>query len=209
MLVRKKKKHTKLKVVFVVIIISVLAVTFLLDRIVDRKIKSIAQVECESYAEKVINDAAFLCMDQFSDESFINKSYNSDRISEISVSAERVNEFKSLMAETVSNKLTEQSSQEFKISLSTVLGSNLFAEIGPKIEMSFQKEGSVNIAVKSEFSESGVNQTLHRLYVNVSVTLLSVTPAGNFKFPYETDFLLSETVIVGETPSVYAGLSKT
>lgn len=209
MLVRKKKKLGKLKALLLLTVLTAIIAAFLFDRIVDTKIKSIAEVECESYAERVINDAALFCIDEFSDVSFINKSYNSERVSEIAVNTDNVNEFKSMMAKAVNDKLSKENSQEFKISLSTVLGSNLFTEIAPEIEMSFQKEGSVNVSVKSEFSESGVNQTLHRIYVNVSVTLVSVTPAGNFTFPYDTDFLLSETVIVGETPSVYAGMKET
>lgn len=209
MLVRKKKKHFKFKV-FLLIVLMVIAVgVFLIDRIIDKKIESIAKVECESYADQIINDAAAYCIDKFSDISFVDKSYDQSRITQISVNAEEVNAFKSLMTEEINKMLISQSSHEFKISLSTVLGSNIFSGIGPEIEMYFQKEGSVNVSIDSGFSEGGVNQTVHRITVDVSVTLLSVTPAGNFPFDYSTEFLLSETVIVGQTPSFYAQIPNT
>lgn len=55
----------------------------------------------------------------------------------------------------------------------------------------------------SNFTSSGINQTLHRLYFTVSGTIGMILPAQTQNFVTELEVLICESVIVGEIPDVY------
>lgn len=208
MRVRKKKKHLKLKVFIVVFILLALTLLITFEKLIKGKTKELAQIKSESYAEQIINDSVGECLEECYDYEFVKKNYSNDQIDSIEVQSDEVNNFKHLLTETVSENLNEAKNQSCKINLGAVFSSNLLSGIGPSINIYFQKEGSVNLDIKSDFSSAGINQTVHRVYVSVDLDILAVTPSGNFSFPYSTEYVLSETVIIGDTPQMYAGISK-
>lgn len=207
MLVRKKKKHLRIKVFIVVLILIALTLLFAFEKLIKSKTKEIAQIKSESYAEKTINDSVGKCLDEC-DYEFVKKNYSNDKIVSIEVKSDEVNNFKHMLMETVSENLNDKKNQSYEINLGAVFSSNLLSGIGPAIHIYFQKEGSVNLDILSDFSSAGINQTIHRVYVTVDLDILAVTPSGNFLFPYSTEYVLSETVIIGDTPQMYAGISK-
>lgn len=207
MLVRKKKKHLRIKVFIVVFILLALTLLFAFEKLIKSKTKEIAQIKSESYAENTINDSVGKCLDEC-DYEFVKKNYSNDKIVSIEVKSDEVNNFKHMLMETVSENLNDKKNQSYEINLGAVFSSNLLSGIGPAIHIYFQKEGSVNLDILSDFSSAGINQTIHRVYVTVDLDILAVTPSGNFLYPYSTEYVLSETVIIGDTPQMYAGISK-
>lgn len=205
---RKKRKHIKIKICIAVFLFIAVSVFIVFDKLIDKKLKAIAEIKCQSYAENAISTAAEESISHFSSDDFVKKLSDGEKVTSIEVNSVNVNKFKSQLANAVSDELSIKKNQEYKVSVGSVLGSNLLYNLGPKINMHFQKEGSVNVYITSDFSGSGINQTVHRVYASVSVTFLAVTPAGNFQVPYETNLIICETVIVGDTPSIYAGLGK-
>lgn len=59
----------------------------------------------------------------------------------------------------------------------------------------------------SQFSHAGINQTLHRIYLNVSCSVSILTPFDTIEEKIENQVLISEAVIVGEVPSTYYNLN--
>lgn len=207
MLARKKKKHLGLKVFIVAFILLALTLLFAFEKLIKGKTKEIAQIKSESYAERIINDSVGECIDEC-DYEFVKKNYSNEKIVSIEVQSDEVNNFKHSLMETVNENLNDKINQSYEINLGAVFSSNLLSGIGPTIHIYFQKEGSVNLDILSDFSSAGINQTIHRVYVTVDLDVLAVTPSGNFLFPYSTEYVLSETVIIGDTPQMYAGISK-
>lgn len=205
---RKKKKHTKLKAFILILLVLSLMILFVVEKLIKGKTKEIAQIKSMSYAEEIINSSVGECLDKYNTYEFVKKNYSDDKIVSIEVKSDEVNSFKHLLTETVSNRLDDAKNQSCEIKLGTVFSSNLLSGFGPSINIYFQKEGSVNLDILSDFYSAGINQTVHRVYVSVDLEILAVTPSGNFSFPFSTEYVLSETVIVGDTPQMYAGISQ-
>lgn len=66
-----------------------------------------------------------------------------------------------------------------------------------------ERAGSVDSEINSEFTAVGINQTLHRIYLNLSCSISILTPFQTVNKEVSTKVLLTETVIVGEVPSTY------
>ena len=66
--------------------------------------------------------------------------------------------------------------------------------------------GNVETDLRSEFSEKGINQTLHRVYLQVDCEVSILTPYNSITEKVSNQVLLIENVIVGKIPSTYYNL---
>ena len=66
--------------------------------------------------------------------------------------------------------------------------------------------GSVETDLKSEFSSQGINQTLHRVFLDVKCKVAILTPFQDIEKEITNQVLLIENVIVGNIPDTYYNL---
>ena len=85
-------------------------------------------------------------------------------------------------------------------------GMKLLAGIGPKIKITISSIGNVKTDLKSEFSSKGINQTLHRVYLQVDCEVNILTPFNNISKRITNQILIAENVIVGNIPDTYYNL---
>ena len=85
-------------------------------------------------------------------------------------------------------------------------GIKLFAGDGPKIKIKITPIGNVITDLKSEFIAQGINQTLHRIYLQVNCKVEIVTPFENIEKSISNQVLIMENVIVGKIPETYYNL---
>ena len=79
-------------------------------------------------------------------------------------------------------------------------------EGGHGVKITISTTGSVETDLKSEFVAQGINQTLHRVYLEVKCNVDILTPFENITKEITNQVLLMENVIVGNTPNTYYNL---
>ena len=67
-------------------------------------------------------------------------------------------------------------------------------------------DGTVETDLKSEFNEAGINQTLHRIYLEVRCHVSILTPYDTIEETITNQVLLAEGVIIGNIPDTYYNL---
>ena len=67
-------------------------------------------------------------------------------------------------------------------------------------------DGTVETDLRSEFKEAGINQTLHRIYLEVKCKVNILTPYDTITETIYNQVLLVEGVIVGNIPGTYYNL---
>lgn len=67
-------------------------------------------------------------------------------------------------------------------------------------------EGTVETDLRSEFKEAGINQTLHRIYLEVKCNVTILTPYETITETITNQVLLTEGVIIGNIPDTYYNL---
>lgn len=77
---------------------------------------------------------------------------------------------------------------------------------GPAIQVRSMSVGTVSAEFDSEFTSAGVNQTLHRIWLDLEVPITLLLPSGSVPVPVHTQLLVAETVIVGQVPDTYLQL---
>ena len=67
-------------------------------------------------------------------------------------------------------------------------------------------DGSVETDLRTEFREAGINQTLHRIYLEVRCNVTILTPYDTITETIVNQVLLVEGVIIGNIPDAYYNL---
>ena len=66
--------------------------------------------------------------------------------------------------------------------------------------------GNVQTDLKSEFISQGINQTLHRVYLQIDCEISILTPFDNLTKRITNQILIAENIIVGHIPDTYYNL---
>ncbi|MDR0855727.1 MAG: sporulation protein YunB [Christensenellaceae bacterium] len=90
-----------------------------------------------------------------------------------------------------------------KVKTGAFTGSALLSEKGKDVDVNMRVAGYSDISLKSSFAPSGINNTLHRLYLTVKVTVEVLIPLKTERAEVTVSFVVSENVIAGRVPQTY------
>lgn len=121
----------------------------------------------------------------------------------ISANVLKINQITSDIALEIQNSLRSSGNNKINIALGSITGINILAGIGPKIPVRISTAGNVETNLKSEFISKGINQTLHRVYLEVDSNVSILTPTSSIEESISNQVLILENVIVGEIPNNY------
>ena len=79
---------------------------------------------------------------------------------------------------------------------------------GPALKTRAMTMGTVRAEFDSQFTSAGVNQTLHRIWMEVTVPMKLLLPGGEVETELHTRLCVAETVIVGKVPDTYLQLGQ-
>ncbi len=85
-------------------------------------------------------------------------------------------------------------------------GIRLLSGIGPDVPIKFIDTGVIETKVRSEFESAGINQTIHRIYLDLSCNVSLLTPYNVTEEFVTNEVMLIENVVVGLIPSTYYNL---
>lgn len=93
------------------------------------------------------------------------------------------------------------------VALGAFTGLPFLTEVGPKVNIKLVSIGAMTSQFESVFLSSGINQTLHKVYINLYASVSMILPAYNATIDSVTEMLVAESVIVGDVPQIYLGNS--
>lgn len=200
---RNKRKIIKILLILVIAITIVRAVLLSINPIIEEKCKTVAK----SIATKISNEQATLVMAKYTYEDLINviKDENGN-IKMIGTNIISVNEIISDIPIKIQEELEKSENNNFNIKLGSFFGSKIFSGMGPNINIKIQLDGTVETDLKSEFTSQGINQTLHRIYLDVVCKVSILTPVNVISEAIKNQVLLVEGIIAGEIPESYYNL---
>lgn len=79
---------------------------------------------------------------------------------------------------------------------------------GPALKAKSMTVGTVRAEFDSQLTSAGVNQTLHRIWLEVDVPMTLLLPGGEVETALHTRLCVAETVIVGKVPDTYLQLGQ-
>ncbi len=96
----------------------------------------------------------------------------------------------------------ELDSEVTRIPIGTLSGNYLLSGKGPGLKLRICPAEEVTVRLESEFTSAGMNQTTHRISAIITAEVSSSMPIYSFSTKVEFEFLIAETVIIGEVPAL-------
>ena len=162
----------------------------------------------KSIETKISNEQATIVMEKYKYEDISNVVKDEQgNVKMIQMNIVTVNAITSDVALKIQEGLENYNCEEFSIKLGTFTGTKILSGRGPNIPIKMSTIGNVETDLVSQFSHAGINQTLHRIYLNVNCKVTILTPFDTIEENIKNQVLIAEAVIVGEVPSTYYNLN--
>ncbi|EOD00704.1 sporulation protein YunB [Caldisalinibacter kiritimatiensis] len=200
---RNKKKRT-----FIIIVTLLVFLTYgfiIVDRNLKPTVLAISEVKARVIATQAINDAVKAKLkDEVKYKDLIFVKYDSEgKVTMMQANTVLMNSIASDVALEVQNNIMQIATKEIKVPLGNALKSQLLAQWGPKIKIKIVPKGTVTVDFATEFEESGINQTRHKIYLVVVTDVKVIVPLASDTVRIATNIPIAETVIVGDVPDNY------
>lgn len=198
-------KRKKIKIIIFIFVVTMLCRMILnyinpvFEEMCEEKAKSIATIISNQESTKAMNKY------QYEDLYTIEKDEYGNVVI-IKSNVVPINNMISDLTEGIQNRFDEIKTSRIDIPLGNLIGLYYFSGIGPSIPAKVITTGNIDTEVKSEFIAQGINQTLHRIYVNFDCYVKIVTPIKSFQKHITNQVIIAEHVIVGNIPDTYLDL---
>lgn len=113
------------------------------------------------------------------------------------------NQLQSEILDRILTRIDEVPAQDLSISAGSLSGSVLLAGRGPQISVRMESVGSSSAWFENEFVSAGINQTKHRIVLNVEVYVSILLPGFTVDTEISNAVTVAETIIVGSVPDTY------
>lgn len=187
-------------------IIIIIAISVATNMI--RAVEPIINRQCINMAKRlateISNEQLTVVMEKYDYDDFINIIQDQNgNIKMIKSNVISINEVTSDIAVKIQEEINKIEDDDFSIRLGSFTGIKLFSGRGPKVYVRMSTVGSVETNLISEFKSVGINQTLHRIYMEVKCNITVLTPYSSSEQTVTNQVLFAESVIVGTTPETF------
>ncbi len=169
---------------------------------------NLATAGCENHTRAVLYSAVYSVSENEDFSAISETNEQNGKITSISLNAKNTNRIRTLIATKINTLLADEDYSTFSVPVGNLTGIPLLSGRGFKIPLKIVPLGSADADIVSDFSDAGINQTRHSVYVKASVKVRLMTPFSSSVTETTTKIPLTETVIVGDIPHLYAGGSK-
>ncbi len=198
-------RRKKVLIIFVSLLLFAGLIYFLFAITVNPVILNTVEVKSDAIVSKAINSAiADVVMNSIIYDDLIEIVYDNDgNVSLIYANALEINNLSRDLAQTTERRIEQYGSGGIQVPLGNFSGIPMMVGRGPIVNIFIKPIGSVLCSFLSQFESAGINQTNHKIYLNIKAEVGVVLPLLNYKFSTEQQVLISESIIVGKVPQTY------
>ena len=195
------QRSGKKKFFFSVMVFAIMLIYsyYIVERNIKPTILAMSEINARLVATQAINEAV---NSKIGNNSFNNlvdfKTDNNGRISLIQANTVQMNKLAAETSMEIQKQIKEIGDTDLKIPISSIMGSQIFANTGPKISVNIQPAGTVNVDFYTDFEEAGINQTRLKIYLIVKTDVQIIVPLAKNKIDVTTHIPVSETIIVSD-----------
>lgn len=128
------------------------------------------------------------------------------KISLIEANSIAINEITSQINSNIQKEFDKLPTITVFINMGSVSGIRALKNVEPKFSIELESAGNIKSMVRTEFKSVGINQTHHKIYLDIDARVGILTPFSAFGKDITSDVLISEAIIVGEVPETYYNL---
>lgn len=169
-------------------------------------IRELAEIQVKNSTSDLTNDAiAKQIADgviQYDRIVYFEKDLNG-RITALKTNIGEVNRLKTDILNIINGEILALDTSDLGIPLGSLILPEVFSGRGPAIPVHILSIRNSEANFTSDFSQAGINQTLHQLIMEVSVDVAVLVLGQTNSFTVTSEVVVAETVIVGDVPDTF------
>ena len=200
---RSRKKLKKIIPILCIFLIAIITF-FSIWNCINPIFETICEDKAKSVATIITNDETTKVMNKYNYDTFFTvEKDEKGNVQMINANVLKINQVTSDIAVNIQKTLESNEKNKIYISLGAITGIRFLSGMGPRIGIRIVSSGNVDTNLKSEFVAQGVNQTIHRVYLEIKTNVNILTSFSTIESSIENQVLIAENVIIGEIPSTY------
>lgn len=203
------RRRLRGRLLIILLLLLVLLVSVFLQFSVSPLVEDLARARVENRASYIINEAIEeqLRSDDIDYENIISleKDINGN-ITALKTNINEINRLKTQILSVIDTMLLDLDVNEIGLPLGSLILPELFSGSGPKLPVKVMSISASDADFRNDFSEAGINQTSHRIMMDVTITMTVLTPVGTENVTVTSGVVVAETVIVGSVPNSYVNV---
>ncbi len=125
------------------------------------------------------------------------------RITALKTNMSEVNRLKTDILNIINDEILSLDTSDIGIPLGSLFLPEFLSGKGPAIPVRILSIRNSDATFVSHFSQAGINQTLHRLNMEVSIDVAVLVLGHTSSFTMVSEVVVAETVIVGDVPQTF------
>ena len=200
----KKNKH-KLFIFMFIFIFFFSGVLCFLNFVINPVIIETSSAKVKSLSQNAVNTAVFEVIKDASIYDSLIKIQRDENgnITMITNNAVRINYLSREIIENAQKKLEYLGSKGVNIPLGTFSGMPILVGHGPLVNIKLIPIGAINCNFSSKFISAGINQTNHKIYLEVNSNINIILPTASQNINTKTQIMIAENIIIGKIPQTY------
>ena len=169
-------------------------------------IRSLAQTKVINSTSDLINDAIDVQIEtgniQYDRIVYFEKDLDG-RITALKTNMSEVNRLKTDILNIINDEILELDTSDIGIPVGSLILPEFLSGRGFPIPVQVLSIRNSDAAFASNFSQAGINQTLHQLTMQVSVDVAILVLGRSESFTVTSQVVVAETIIVGQVPDTF------
>ena len=169
-------------------------------------IRSLAQTQVVNSTSDLINDAIDTQIEtgniQYDRIVYFEKDLDG-RITALKTNMSEVNRLKTDILNIINDEILELDTSDIGIPIGSLILPEIMSGRGFAIPVQVLSIRNSDAAFASDFSQAGINQTLHQLTMQVSVDVAILVLGRSESFTVSSQVVVAETIIVGQVPDTF------
>ncbi len=169
-------------------------------------IQTLAQTQIRNTTSDLINDAIAKQIDtgniQYDRIVYFEKDLNG-RITALKTNIGEVNRLKTDTLNVINDEILALDTSDLGVPLGSLFLPEFLSGRGPQIAVQILSIRNSDAAFTSNFTQAGINQTLHQLNMSVSVDVSVLVLGKATEFTVSSQVVVAETIIVGDVPDTF------
>lgn len=197
----KIKKKYKITIIIILIVVIIMVT---LNKVIYPLFSKKCIYQAKVLITKISNEETEKIMEQYTYKDLVHIEQDENgNVTFLESNVVAINKIKSEIVKEIQNRFLETQDTTIEMRVGAFTGSRLLSSLGPEIEIEVLPSGTISSSLETEFYSVGVNQSIHRIYLNVNCSVSILSPFESVSQSIDNKILLSESIIVGTTPDSY------
>ena len=166
-------------------------------------IRSLAETQIKNSTSDLINDSIDAQIDkgniQYDRIVYFEKDLNG-KITALKTNMSEVNRLKTSILNIINDEILAMDTTDLGIPTGSLILPEFLSGKGPQIPIQILSISNSDAGFESYFTEAGINQTLQKLTMNISVDVAILVLGRTENFTVTSEVVVAETIIVGQVP---------